>query len=858
MGRARRTSLRVEALEDRLVPATFTVGNTNDAGAGSLRQAITAANALAGTDTIAFNIAGTGVHTINLLSALPAITGTLKIEGGTQPGTTTSPLIELNGAGTSGLANGLSINASAAGSTVRFLTINQFPGNGISIQAGNCVVAACFIGTDQTGTAPSPNRRNGIIVFAGADNNVIGGTASGAGNVISSNLGAGVRIGGTGTTGNKVQGNAIGLGFGRVGALPNTLGVWITNGASGNTIGGSVGNTISGNATAGLVVAGPTTTANRVSKNRIGTDDTGTVARGNGGDGVFIGASAKSNTVADNIISANSGNGVAIAGASNNSFRGNTIGLAADGNTVLANVLDGVHIGSGAQDNTVGGTGAADANIISGNTRNGLAMSDAGTSGNRVIGNRIGTDATGLIDRGNNLSGVYIGDGAKSNKVGTTGAGSRNLISGNDRAGVEISGAGTANNTVAGNFIGTQGNGAAPLGNLTGVLIAGGATANTIGGSSDDARNVISGNGTGIRMIAGSDANQVLGNFIGLDATGHAAVGNSGDGVVIDTCDDNIIGNTALGNPNVISGNGGCGVRITSISTDNVIARNFIGTDVTGNVDLGNGLDGVILATGASRNTVGGTTAGARNVISGNGRNGILIDGFDPGGGLTTAGNAIVGNYIGLNVKGLAPIGNDRHGVFITNPAAGFNTVGGTTPGTRNAIANNGGAGVLIGNDPSQGFSTNPVDLFGNSVLGNTIANNGGLGIDLGTFGSVTANDVNDSDTGPNGLMNFPVLTTAQLDGQVLYIAGTINTRTDRTVRIEFFVNHSADATGFGEGQIYLGFISVQMQSDNTVPFSFAVAPPFLPLNAGQFITATATDANGGSTSEFSQARVVE
>jgi hypothetical protein len=863
MRRSHRSRLRVESLEDRLAPATFTVTNINDAGAGSLRAAVTAANATAAADTIAFNIPGGGVHTLKPQSPLPAITAKVNIDGGTQPGVSTSPLIEVRGVNAGLDTNGLTINASAAGSQVRFLTINYFSGNGIAIRAGNCIVASCFIGTDAAGTSTDPegtgtagNRRNGISIFAGADNNLVGGAAPGASNLISNNASAGVRIGGTGTTSNRLMNNAIGRVFGGRAAVPNGLGVWITNGASRNTVGGTVGNIISGNRSAGIAITGPTTTGNRVANNSIGTDDTGLIALPNQSDGVFLGAGAKSTVLDGNVISGNAGSGVAISGAgtTNNVLRGNTIGLAVDGNTPLANALDGVRIDGGAQDNTVGSTSATDANVISGNARNGIAIGDPGTSGNRLIGNLIGTDATGTLDRGNNLSGVYILDGAKSNKIGGTAAGWRNLISGNNRAGVEMSGSGTSANTVAGNFIGTQKNGTAALGNLTGVLIGGSATANTIGGPSNEARNVISGNGTGIR-IAIADANQVQGNFIGLDMTGHAVLGNSGDGVAIETCDDNIIGDTALGNPNVISGNGGCGVRITGISRENTIARNFIGTDVAGNVDLGNGLDGVILSAGASSNTVGGTTAGARNVISGNGRNGILIDGFDPS-GITTAGNVIVGNYIGLNAKGLAPIGNDRHGVFITNTSALLNKVGGTTPGSRNAIANNGGAGVLIGNDPSQGFTTNPFDFSANSVLGNTIGNNGGLGIDLGTFGIVTANDLNDSDTGPNKLMNFPVLTTAQLDGQVLYIAGTINTETNTTVRIEFFVNQSADGSGHGEGQFYLGFVSIQMGSANTVPFSFAAAPPLLPLDPGQFITATATEGLG-NTSEFSQAIVV-
>src|SRR4029079_7621766 len=180
--------------------------------------------------------------------------------------------------------------------------------------------------------------------------------------------------------------------------------------------------------------------------------------------------------------------------------------------------------------------------------------------------------------------------------------------------------------------------------------------------------------------------------------------------------------------------------------------------------------------------------------------------------------NLVQGNFIGLAANGVAPLGNARHGVFITDTSAVGNTVGGTTPGMSNRIAHNGGAGVLIGNDPSQGFSTNPASFAFNSVLGNAIFANGGLGIDLGTFGSVTPNDTNDADSGPNKLLNFPVLSIALLDGPVLFLSGSINTTTNTKLRIEFFLSPDSD----GEGANFLGFILVETGNQNTVPFSAA------------------------------------
>jgi hypothetical protein len=163
---------RVETLEDRLAPATFTVLNTNDSGADSLRQAILAANAAPGADSIQFNIGGGGVQTIAPLSALPAITGAVTIDGASQPGYAGSPLIELNGAG-AGSANGLLITA--GNSTVRGLVINRFSGSGIALQTnGGNAIEGNYIGTDVTGSLKLSNALHGISVTNGASLNRIG------------------------------------------------------------------------------------------------------------------------------------------------------------------------------------------------------------------------------------------------------------------------------------------------------------------------------------------------------------------------------------------------------------------------------------------------------------------------------------------------------------------------------------------------------------------------------------------------------------------------------------------------------------------------------------------------------------
>ena len=316
--------LLVEALEDRLAPATFTVTNTNDSGAGSLRASIASANAAAGADTIAFNI-GSGLQNIDILSALPAIAGKLTIDGTTQPGFATTPIIELNGSAAGASINGLVLNAS--GSVIRGLVINRFEGDAIRIRANNCRVEGCFIGTDPTGLAAPGNGRHGVFITGGVSGNVVGGTAVGTGNLISGNgtilvngipFASGVRISGVGTTGNKVQGNFIGTDLTTAVDLGNALdGVLITGGASGNLIGGATpgaGNVISGNGEVlgnDLRISGVGTLGNKVQGNFIGTDKSGTAALPSG-HGLRIERGATGNVVggtttgARNVISGGS------------------------------------------------------------------------------------------------------------------------------------------------------------------------------------------------------------------------------------------------------------------------------------------------------------------------------------------------------------------------------------------------------------------------------------------------------------------------------------------------------------------------------------------------------------------------
>jgi hypothetical protein len=321
------TPAQVAAL-DRL--SLLTVTNTNDSGAGSLRQAILDSNSLVSTQTIVFNIAGAGVKTISPTTALPIISAPVVIDGYTQPGASANTLavgnnavllIELSGANAGGTPTGLNIRA--ADCTVRGLVINRWD-TGIEIfgaGSSNNRVEGNRIGTNAAGTAALPNTAFGVIINS-ASNNIVGGTTPAARNLVSGNANTGVSIQQNGASGNLVQGNYIGTDAAGNADLGNAcVGVALFNAAN-NVIGGTAagaGNVISGNDCHGLGISTTTgsfpATGNQVQGNFIGTNAAGTGAMPNGA-GVNITASGTNNNQiggtaagAGNVIAFNNGNG---------------------------------------------------------------------------------------------------------------------------------------------------------------------------------------------------------------------------------------------------------------------------------------------------------------------------------------------------------------------------------------------------------------------------------------------------------------------------------------------------------------------------------------------------------------------
>lgn len=329
-------------------------------------------------------------------------------------------------------------------------------------------------------------------------------------------------------------------------------------------------------------------------------------------------------------------------------------------------------------------------------------------------------------------------------------------------------------------------------------------------------------NGFGSRGIVVQSATCIVeGNHIGTDLAGNAAKANGAAGISVETSGPSLVGGTSASAMNVVSGNAGAGVVVVgSGAAGNIISGNRIGTNRAGTGALPNTTNGIALFAGANSTVIGGSTLASRNVISGNTLHGVFV-------GDTVSGVLVENNAIGTGPDGTGSIGNLVDGVHF----AGFNS-----DVVRNRIANNAGDGVIV-------------ELTGTGVtIGeNSIASNGNLGIDL-TGDGVTANDLTDADTGANDLQNFPILTSASSVGGSTTIAFTLNSEPSSTYRVDFYSSASCDTTGNGEGDTFLGFSTVTTDALGTVTASATLTAT---VTSTEAITATATDSEG-DTSEFS------
>ncbi len=577
------------------------------------------------------------------------------------------------------------------------------------------------------------------------------------------------------------------------------------------------------------------------------------------------------------------GEGIKLVGGGGNIIEGNFIGIDVTGTVAQANGHNGIYI-SGSPNNRIGGTTAAQRNIISGNTQNSISIDGTTSTGNQIIGNYIGTNAAGTADVGNVGKGISINN-AGSNTIGGNTADRRNIISGNDAGALLISGTGTGN-LVLGNYFGSDLTGTALIANGSPIIQVL-SNSNTIGGTSGSGTtcngscNLIVGSDTGLQVSASS--NNVQGNFFGLSANGNTPLGSLNTGILMQG-GTNTIGGASSATRNIIANYTIAGIQVNGTGT---IQSNFIGTDSTGTIDLvsGSGAYGISVSTGGSKiggvniaNTcaapcnlisgssigiylfysnattiqgnfigtnVNGTAAlgggygialqesnnniigsspfvnGTGNVISGNATDGISMT--------YATGNIIQGNFIGLAGDKVTALGNGDDGIELG--ASGSNN----TIGKTNTIAFNGDSGIVLNSNTATG----------NKITSNSIYGNGGLGIDLNPVG-VSPNDVGDNDVSANGLQNYPILTTGTSQGSTITVTGTLNSKASHTYTLEFFSSTTCDANGYGEGQTFIGQTSVTTDASGNASFTVNLTGA-----ANKVITATATDSTN-NTSEFS------
>lgn len=460
----------------------------------------------------------------------------------------------------------------------------------------------------------------------------------------------------------------------------------------------------------------------------IGVDVTGAAA-GNSDAGVYVYRSrynliGGTNASDRNLISGGNLHGIELmdAAASNNVVCGNFIGTDSTGTEPLGNKNIGVLL-AGAPKNVIGGVTEGARNVISGNGQGGVYLYNPGVTGqstnNYIQGNFIGVDVTGTMALSNALNGIVI-LGCRGNTIGGTNSGVKNVISGNGSAGIVIQTNSAAGNWVSGNYIGTDVTGMRSIPNQTnGVLIAY-APGNTIGGISEFARNVISGNkqmGVAIVGLAASNT-CVYGNYIGVNSTGTTALPNTWDGIDVESS-GTLIGGSETGAGNVVSGNLLDGIFLSDTGGNYTsVQGNRIGTDASGQKKVGNGRNGVFIQ--SIRNTIGGTADSAGNVISANTNYGIYVS------GASARYNVVVGNKIGTDVTGTLALGNQYSGINVYY--APQVQIGGKDSASRNLISGN----LYNGIDLTGIAATNSIiqgNYIGVDVTGMAKLSNVGAGI---------------------------------------------------------------------------------------------------------------------------------
>ena len=588
---------------------TQTVTNLDDTGPGSLRAAIVSANATSAGDSTLISFAVNG--TITLASALPAIARTVEIDATSAPTYVSGgpPVVALDFHGYPGLR----FAVGSGGSELLGVAVDDASGDGVRLDAQSVTLNDNYIGLNLAGAAAG-NGNNGVYVSATSAGNFIGLNGSGdagvVANVISGNRGSGIAL--VGSSANTVVANRIGTNAAGTSAIANLSdGIWITQGSRDNEIGGTaftdtatgdvnnptgskgtvppvfvvppLGNLISGNGGNGVMI-GKGSRDNALNGNFIGTTASGDGALGNAGNGVWIDGAPGNSLVGCkfvndpfvyyNVVSGNGRNGLRVTSSDNVTVQGNFFGVGANNTAIVKNGLDGILVDGTSVNTQVGGVIPL-GNVSAGNGLNGIAV--LGKSRGFVTFNTFGGLLAFKGAAPNGLNGLLITSTGGNNLVRT------NVFSGNKKNGIELAG-NASGVTVDPNIVGLTTNGGAVLPNGgDGLLINGTAHGNIIGGTrvSVIPQNTFSGNGGYGVVIAGrAYDNRVFRSFIGTQILGVKALGNKEGGVLIGgDAYGNVIGQARLTPANLISGNTGVGVALSSGTRRNSVINNYIGLD---------------------------------------------------------------------------------------------------------------------------------------------------------------------------------------------------------------------------------------------------------------------------------------
>jgi len=777
---------------------------------------------------------------------------------------------------------------------------NMVSGNaqaGIRIQmedgenSGENTVWGNHVGTGPEGTGAVPNA---VGIYVSGVSNLIGGTLTNRRNLVSGNSGDGIQVGtessssGYTTTHTLIQGNYVGVDLSGNTALPNggngiTASLAPASGENNeqNRIGGTNGvgymtrNVISGNASNGIVFQLGRTN-NWIDGNYIGVSADGLSAIGNGGHGILIGTSntygnALIGVQEGNVISGNGMDGIQVWRADTLKIQNNLIGPNPGRTALFPNGSNGISLINGSFGVLVGGTRAMGGNLIAGNQGNGIT--DNGQE-NLITGNWIGVSPTASEPTGLNqgIYGILVLSGTDSILGGSGNAG--NVI--DAEIGIGMDPALNSAATILGNSIGfnpdtsfvsshlrigihAQGVRAPQIGADTdgsgpwigaaseyGILLEGctnGSVTATRIGCAQNSGGFVTNAGHGLvlsncnsvslgEVFSTPSTNYIAGSDIGIwmqdcdDCWAHyswigvapdgTALGNRSDGIRVDHGDYNRVGEYQTDSFSIVSASAGVGIRVTGASRFQTYGT-LIGTDPTGTSALANQQGGILLVN-STNSTLGQTPY--LNLISGNLGFGIRIEGTGP------QDNRIKASRIGVALQSENPLPNIGDGVIIEDAAA--NTIEGNT------IWHNASNGVhILGNAAT-----------GNRISQNSIYSNGVRGICLGIGG--TSNDLQDPDTGPNALQNYPLVTNAYRGSTMIF--GTFNAKPNHDYQLEYFTSWGVNASGFAEGQNYLDseWITTDASGNYAVEGWIPRTSP-----TGMIATIVAIDDDTGDTSEF-------